>query len=992
MIKLTLQPPRAQSTTQTFQKKLVAIGTASSDGQEPDLLLTELQHGYLTIEEVDGNFVALNVANDPFTSINGLPFRKKRLKTGDSIEIGSTRIEFEGIANCDALPNEELPYPQQPKIEPTTAETNAVANEQALCDIKNQIQPTVQQPPKSSQPKSPLLTTAPAVKRDIFALLKRVEELDTASLSAVSNSNSTKIEMADAPIRNEVITLPIAEELDDPDDTDDANCTDSASLLTASVTDTVRLSAETPSKPLAAPLTASKTAVSANSTVNDNAAPRRHRSLKDDYLRDLDDEHDDDNASKRRASKAVPRFVISWKTLVTLLAGLLIFCSAAFAIFYVSITDRSEKEEIKVAAAVADVVMALNFAQLNNALPQNQNWSDPDFLKHILSAVLAKGYFPLANVDSHGQFHGSSYILRIYTSSDLSHFLVIAQPNANLLQWLVPKSAIIVDSQLMELRKSNDLRILNRLLIDPTLDSTNSAEIAHLVGQGQLITLEKLNLFQKNAGFTSPKALAFIRPGAENLIYNALRYYNFGESLTKKAVALYESRDNQQDTAHLMQEIDALMKLKSIVLYTSGGLQTAIAAQKAIATFMPSHKFLFGYLQLNANGLARSSHLLMDDTTTVIVDPTKKTDSFALIGASELQHALTKQSNAAASHEDETPLDRLLPELNKERESALSAIEESINELIDGDDLSAPNFSNKLNQLRQEYSLTAQKYQDNIVKALGLLSTATWQKGKQGKIMALTPPDSTATQRFSPINLPSGSASSNNLPPHQIEKKHPLYYKLAALYDAQKEKIYTSNGKIPKLIGQGSEELIPLTFQRIDLSDSEGEAAAEEDEMEKTIFREISDLYNTYPYMPLTEFMSYVKASKLEPFLEENLKKQLQNESERPFSQKLFDSQIEKIHQASTLQALNDSVVEASRMLTIKDVSDTNLLIDDQNAVRWAVIQKLDLFLLSPEQQLKPEELQAKNRVMLENILQRAWINDEDELDYYMNEFDLLTI
>jgi len=624
MIKLTLTP-QTQPISYIFEKNKIAIGktllinstlaasstsqnvlknsdlhskgnkTSKANSQQPDLPLPlpSLLPEHVTIEEIEGQFLAINVANDPFTTINGSPFKKKFLVNGDLIEIHSIAIKFEALSTPGSSST-------QPRKIPTVDE-----------------------------------------------LLKRVEELEVSLREANGLAPISKIQadtLSDESIRP--------------------------------------------------------------------AANLRRKSLKDDYLVELDEETD--GYQSKHSNLSAPRFIISWKALFSFITGLLFFFGAAFSIFYFSMIERSEKEQMKAAAAVADVVMALNFAQINQALPQNQNWSDPNFLKHNLTAVLADEYQPLANIDSHGQFHGTTYILRIYTSNDLAHFLVIAQPNASLLQSLVPKSAIIVESNLMELRKSNDLKTLNRLLIDPTLDSSNSGEIAYLVGKGELITFEQLNRYQKDNSFSTPKALAFIRPGAENLIYNALRYYHFGESLTKNAVALYETRDNLHDVSHMTQQIDALMKFKNIVLYTSGGLQTAIAAQKALAVFAPQHKFLFGYLQFNNRGLANSGHLLIDDGTAVAsLNPSDQ----------PLHHSFgsfeTKDANS-------NPLDNLLPELSLQRQNALTAIDDNIEQLVLAENIAhQPFFRARYTKLLHKYVLTDLKYQIQIGETLGLLSTAS---------------------------------------------------------------------------------------------------------------------------------------------------------------------------------------------------------------------------------------------------------------------------
>jgi hypothetical protein len=206
-------------------------------------------------------------------------------------------------------------------------------------------------------------------------------------------------------------------------------------------------------------------------------------------------------------------------------------------------------------------------------------------------------------------------MLRIYTNSEISRFLVLAQPAPSLLQWLVPKYTVIIDSCSMEMRKIKDLKSLNRLLVNTnTLDGVHAEEITALVQKGELIPLQSLISNKDNEGFCPPKALGFIDPIAENLIYNAPRYYCLGENLIKKSQQ-FLVEETQHNAAHLIHEIFALKKLSHLVLYSSGGVQSAVEAQKTLSTLAPKEKFLIAYLHLNGIGKISSSHLLMDDST-----------------------------------------------------------------------------------------------------------------------------------------------------------------------------------------------------------------------------------------------------------------------------------------------------------------------------------------------------------------------------------------
>lgn len=797
MIKLILAP-NTQPITYLFDKDRIVIGGADGGESQPDLplSLSNLQSEHVCIEELDGIYIAFNLANDPFTTINGHSFRKKLLKIGDFIEIASITIKFEG--NCDHENDEKSP-------------------------LLNALEKKIDRAP-SVVSKANIASDDPLENLDIDALLKRVEDLEAAFIARQNHRSS---------VENKCASL---------------SPTPSNAVISVSPTETDIEEGEnfTP-PPRAIEFSANK--------------PRK--SLKDDYLRHLDDDADANTKSK---DLSTPRMVISWKSLSAIVGGFLLFFCAAFAIFYVSTVDRSQKEELKVAAAVSDVAMALNFAYINHASPQNHNWSDPDFLKHNLAAVLASGHIPLANIDSHGQFVDTSYILRIYTSSDLSHFLVIAQPNASLLQWLVPKAAIIVDSQSMELRKNADLRALNRLLIDPTIDSSNSREISQLVNQAEQISIDSLAKVQRDSGFSSAKALAYIRPGAENYIYNALRYYHFGELLTKKAIALYQARDNEHDISLLMQEIEILKRLKNIVLYSTGGLRAALNAQRAIAAFSPQHKFLFGYLQFNQQGLAHGGHLLIDDGNSEIaaLDTPVKPDS-----------KIVAQDNA---------FDDLMTELyetrdNTRRETELK-IEQLINEISLSDD---PAFAESLQTLKNELDKIDQKHQQRIFRALSLLALLSMNDEK----------------------------SDDN----QIDEIQPT-------------------------------DLIP---QKDDLESK----VSFEPESQNSSENDSSNTINS-------------------------------------FNHEVFLSLIEKIRESKSLREVENASQALANLLSIEYIFEVEQFIAYQNVVHAEVVEKLDYFLLSPQQPLDPAELHEANRAVLSQILTNAWVYDEDECDYYLNEFTLL--
>lgn len=296
---------------------------------------------------------------------------------------------------------------------------------------------------------------------------------------------------------------------------------------------------------------------------------------------------------------------------ITIGLAVLVAFFLSSTIVFIRQNHQSHKEKIIAAEGVADVAMALTYAQVYHIKPQRQNWIDPEFLKTNLSSVLSLGYPSFANINNQGEFINCPYLLRIYTSSDLSQFLVIAQPEPSFLQWLVPKETIALDSKTMQLHAIDDIKSLNRLLAsNNTFEEANTAEIIQFIEQSPTIPLDILGA---KKGFIAPKTLSLMYPGAENYVYNAPRYYHFGEDLLKKAIVLMEDIGNTQEISRLQQEVAELARFPNFILYSSHGIEKALAAHKALYTLVPNHPFLAAYLSFNNKGMVASSHLLFDD-------------------------------------------------------------------------------------------------------------------------------------------------------------------------------------------------------------------------------------------------------------------------------------------------------------------------------------------------------------------------------------------
>ncbi|MCE2982583.1 MAG: FHA domain-containing protein [Parachlamydia sp.] len=330
-------------------------------------------------------------------------------------------------------------------------------------------------------------------------------------------------------------------------------------------------------------------------------------SLKDDYLRDLED----DNQNSFKINPDSSHLKQAWKLVFLIIASLLSLSFITGSIVYFTASDKADAQEVKAAQAVADVAMALTHAKLNYLKPHNQNWADVEFLKNNLHNVLPNTTSYASHLDVQGQLNCCPYSLRIYTNSDFTHFVLIAQPSPSLLHWLIPKSIIVVDSSWMELRSLKEVRSLNRLLAnsDP-LEGPNAKEISALIKEGSLIPLSALAHQTHKMDFLAPPELREIKAGAENIIYNAPRYYRLSHGLKKKIMTLQGGKGGAQEVTNLKQDVELFSQLYPFILYDEEGKKSALTTHKGLRVFAPAHKFLIGYLILNEDQKITEVHFL----------------------------------------------------------------------------------------------------------------------------------------------------------------------------------------------------------------------------------------------------------------------------------------------------------------------------------------------------------------------------------------------
>lgn len=488
-----------------FQEDTILIGDGLSSNVHLSFPGRGLKNEHVKLVKTEKGLIAINLANDPFVSINGLPFFKKKFEAGDVLKIKQIEITLASDLKPVVQPvePEQIPLPD-PEVE-----------------IKKEIKKLAEITPKP---------------------------LETSKSETSKKSDPEKL--FDDLEEDDIVTVPI------------------------------------------------KKAKSEN---------KFKRSLKDgDFEKSEKEKRPFSPPQYQRPFRFLRYFSFLFGFLI--IAGLIITLEA-----YLTASEKSNMEELKAAESLSDIAMAFTYAQLNHIEPQKHNWSDPEFIQNNLLATLPTGTSQPLRLDAHGAFGDSSYLLRVYTSNDLSRFLLVAHPAPSWIQWLIPKNSIIVDSTTMELKKISDLKSINRLLSSlNTLDGINVSQISEMVKKGELISLSHLAKASQKPEFAPPKAIQFLRPGAENLIYNAPRYHSFSDQLIKKAAHFANLSSSSHELRMLKSELEVLKKLPNLILYTSDGIELANLAIKGLKEIQPEAKFLLAYLKYDQNGRIRSSQIIMD--------------------------------------------------------------------------------------------------------------------------------------------------------------------------------------------------------------------------------------------------------------------------------------------------------------------------------------------------------------------------------------------
>jgi hypothetical protein len=221
-----------------------------------------------------------------------------------------------------------------------------------------------------------------------------------------------------------------------------------------------------------------------------------------------------------------------------------------------------------------------------------------------------------------------------------------------------------------------------------------------------------------------------------------------------------------------------------------------------------------------------------------------------------------------------------------------------------------------------------------------------------------------------------------------LESDHPLYLQLSVLGAERQQELKHISEEINVLLDRQNHGIVDnfhSEFESLSLRYQEKDR-----EEQSKITQALAQLYQEYSNLPLSEFMGYVKAADMEPFMQAYLRSQQKNDGRLPLSDNLIESHLYQIQHSRSLDELAINVRKTAAIMTLEKIPDANKLIAYQKKMRTSVLETLRKLLFSSNTAVPKDFFTLDNRTRLSEILRSSWVSNPDEHDYYMNEFDIL--
>ncbi len=422
------------------------------------------------------------------------------------------------------------------------------------------------------------------------------------------------------------------------------------------------------------------------------------------------------------------------------IAAASIICIGTLAYFVLShMSNEFLLLEYKVGQGIADLGMAMIHTQVTQNTDRPTQRISPNSVASHLDAVLASPYREKCVVNITGTFSFKGYTLDIYTSKNLDNFVVIAEPVPSLWDLVLPKSVMIVDGEHFQVRRVKVPLPWSDLFANTkSLDEINPFSLSQLISQASVIPLEALNLAEPHNGFTVPKDLTDVAPGANNYIYSAPRYYKFSEFSLDLARQFKDNIHNAQadidieeQRFYLQRTMEKMYPYSNIILYSSKGKLSSLTAEYGTRAALPTTSLLFAYIKFEpTTKLIESAHLLTSKEFTQYIETNKlpkpvvegesKSERVYFSGLQKItESGLDKDSHLSTLSKK---IITKVKKLTKNRNTDLQEISTELHTLIKAEKSMPPEeFKQRKKELTDKYDAIQSIHKKLITNGLDLL-------------------------------------------------------------------------------------------------------------------------------------------------------------------------------------------------------------------------------------------------------------------------------
>jgi hypothetical protein len=657
MIRVKVSLPGQDSVDYTFEENIITIGSSSEQNivlsAEDELVFPE----HLKIIKEEEGYSLLNLQEDAGTILNNEGFSQSLLSRGDIVKVGPIEILFEEISlgkpeedsqssadSADEAPLDELEEAEKllEEAEASLSEENPSEDsvdleekeetveddlEKLLADIdlskedlsslqedsmdkvedleldidltqirdlldddelaelslEKETEKTFEASPEKVHPDSPELSDAELEQMllEIHGDEKSKEDYKNNETGALLSSLKEK----DETKRDLDLDLLDIEFLDDEDHTEKAEETEAKQEKTEAVA-----KEEEEEEEREIPLGSIK------QTYEDfgEYTPEKGTLLQETLEKEQKDKATLVNVNRKQIASIAAVYIIA-----LFLLGLGTF------ITYSSVNSSNDNYSRLATRGLADFSMALSH---NNMTPGSAKVSDS------LRAVLPPQYLNSSEIYHTGTFKRTPYSLYQYYNDSRSTFLLVAEPKSGILQRIVPKDTLVIDSETMIIRKTKKLKDLTALLStgENNLSLIDRSELEATLDTFSLVTPKDLE--ENFQGFAPPAELAQLFPSSELHIYNSPRYYKFSQLLGKKVQEFSLNQDTLLAFQELSQHLSSFNEFKNIVLYFSAQETEAKKAYSLLKALYKRREFAVGHLFFNQeSGRVKGANILTKD-------------------------------------------------------------------------------------------------------------------------------------------------------------------------------------------------------------------------------------------------------------------------------------------------------------------------------------------------------------------------------------------